>query len=167
MWFGLAWCWPIRKLPKHWFLLRKKKKKFYIYVLSFHISVFIAQYALYLIQSFLKLGTVALSWMTSNWALEGSSSPEARVTVKVEWERDRQASWPSQHTNDFTVPLALEESHCRFSKQQTPTWLSFLFIWAAVTGSASPPNLPSIILVCLVGFFILQRHNLHAIIVPS
>ena len=40
---------------------KKKKKKFYIYVLSFHISVFIAQYALYLIQSFLKLGTVALS----------------------------------------------------------------------------------------------------------
>lgn len=55
-------------------------------------------------------GSTALSWTTLNWALGGSGSLQAGVTVKVGMRSRLPGVGPTQRTNDVTVPLDSEES---------------------------------------------------------
>lgn len=150
--WGLSTVLMYQKITKRLAFCWGEKRKFCIYVLSFHISVTIPQWTLYLIQSFLKAGSIALSWMTLSWTSKGLLSLKQGSESRWKWEHDWKASWPSQHTNDSAIPLDLKESHRCFSQQQISASFSFLFIGETVTGSLSYPLLPSIIMVCFFCF---------------
>lgn len=138
-----------RVSPPGW-VTANRNSKFYIHTRSFHFSITIPQQMLCLIQSFLKHDSIALSWMTLNWVLEGSRSLEAGVIVKVEMRTQLAGilATPAYKSSDSPPWLAkVSYDFLLLIFAETSAWFSSLTTWETVTGQLffPPPYCSSLV----------------------